>query len=372
MHSKWGEIGIELAAFHLQSNLYNDTKPISFGSKPKLGSGLIRRTRKHSEIGFKGIRKMKCWQRKKTLKLPITGNMNETQCHNEKDGSLDDPSKIEENVTNDPAFQIETFKNVLQNKAKDDGPSHFLQEAAHLLSLLSAVAFSTLRDDIESAPMNLVEYMPESSFGLAGAYSHNTFCYLTYWQKINIFLFGFTPAPVRTHISACRPFPVIGDVSDAEIVSLKIACGSLAKISLCSLWLQEFIMREFLNDSFGAVSAPIITRAFQNCSDGMLGYNQARKVAYIPFPFPHSQLSALFLVIILCFMPILMISYVKVAAVGALLNIVAVGVLVGLHEVARELEDPFRNFPNDLPLNSLHDQFNEALINMYSGYHPDA
>jgi len=71
-------------------------------------------------------------------------------------------------------------------------------------------------------------------------------------------------------------------------------------------------------------------------------------------------------------MPILMISYVKVAAVGALLNIVAVGVLVGLHEVARELEDPFRNFPNDLPLNSLHDQFNEALINMYSGYHPDA
>ena len=52
-------------------------------------------------------------------------------------------------------------------------------------------------------------------------------------------------------------------------------------------------------------------------------------VAYIPFPFPHSQLSALFLVIILCFLPILMISYVKVVAVGALLNIVAVGVLVG-------------------------------------------
>lgn len=148
MHSKWGEIGIELAAFHLQSNLYNDTKPISFGSKPKLGSGLIRRTRKHSEIGFKGIKKTKSWQRKNKLKLPITGNMNETQCHHEKDGSLDDPSKIEENVTNDPAFQIETFKNVLQNKAKDDGPSHFLQEAAHLLSLLSAVAFSTLRDDI--------------------------------------------------------------------------------------------------------------------------------------------------------------------------------------------------------------------------------
>ena len=46
--------------------------------------------------------------------------------------------------------------------------------------------------------------------------------------------------------------------------------------------------------------------------------------------------------------------------------------LAGLHEVARELENPFRNAPNDVPLCTLLAFYNEALITMYSGHHPDA
>lgn len=44
----------------------------------------------------------------------------------------------------------------------------------------------------------------------------------------------------------------------------------------------------------------------------------------------------------------------------------------GLHEVARELENPFMNVPNDLPCNNFQGQFNEALMTMFAGYHPDA
>lgn len=40
----------------------------------------------------------------------------------------------------------------------------------------------------------------------------------------------------------------------------------------------------------------------------------------------------------------------------------------GLWEVAKELQDPFKNAPNDLPLNNYQAQFNEALLMMYSGY----
>ena len=43
-----------------------------------------------------------------------------------------------------------------------------------------------------------------------------------------------------------------------------------------------------------------------------------------------------------------------------------------MHEVARELEAPFQNTPNDIPLTTFQAQFNEALITMYAGYHPDA
>ena len=46
--------------------------------------------------------------------------------------------------------------------------------------------------------------------------------------------------------------------------------------------------------------------------------------------------------------------------------------LSGIHEVARELENPFRNVPNEIPVVTLQAQFNEALVTMYAGYHPDA
>jgi hypothetical protein len=37
-----------------------------------------------------------------------------------------------------------------------------------------------------------------------------------------------------------------------------------------------------------------------------------------------------------------------------------------------DLENPFRNVPNELPLVTFQAQFNEALIIMYAGYHPDS
>jgi hypothetical protein len=45
--------------------------------------------------------------------------------------------------------------------------------------------------------------------------------------------------------------------------------------------------------------------------------------------------------------------------------------LSGIHEVARELENPFRNVPNEIPLSTLMAEANEALLTMYAGYHPD-
>ena len=40
--------------------------------------------------------------------------------------------------------------------------------------------------------------------------------------------------------------------------------------------------------------------------------------------------------------------------------------------VANELEDPFRNVPNDIPLNNFQAQYNEALVCMFAGFHPEA
>jgi hypothetical protein len=104
----------------------------------------------------------------------------------------------------------------------------------------------------------------------------------------------------------------------------------------------------------------------------MLGYNQARKVAYIPFPFPHAQITSLFVFIVVLLLPVLMLNYTSNYALGVILNLLTVMCFVGLHEVSRELECPFQNVPNDLPLNFFQAQFNEALVTMFGGWHPDS
>jgi len=93
---------------------------------------------------------------------------------------------------------------------------------------------------------------------------------------------------------------------------------------------------------------------------------------FTPFPFPHAQLSAFFVLMMMLAIPLLMVQYANEHWLGALLTFLTVTCLSGLHEVARELENPFRNAPNDVPLCTLLASYNEALITMFSGHHPDA
>jgi predicted membrane chloride channel (bestrophin family) len=80
--------------------------------------------------------------------------------------------------------------------------------------------------------------------------------------------------------------------------------------------------------------------------------DQARKIAYIPFPFVHAQMTSLFVLVVVGFFPVLMLSYVGDTVSGFILNLLTVMSFTGLHEVSRELENPFQNVPNDVPLNN--------------------
>jgi predicted membrane chloride channel (bestrophin family) len=138
------------------------------------------------------------------------------------------------------------------------------------------------------------------------------------------------------------------------------------------MWFQEFLTRESLSGSTGAIPGAILSRLYQFTSDGVAGYNHARKVAYVPFPFPHAQITAVFSVAIMFIFPLLYFEYINSLVFSCVLNFATVLCFLGVHEVARELENPFVNVPNDIPLTTFQAQFNEALVTFYAGYHPDA
>jgi hypothetical protein len=164
------------------------------------------------------------------------------------------------------------------NDSKNTPPSLFLEETAHLLSLLSAVAMSTLRNDLENAESPLIEFVPNEPWPHVDpdAYSADV---RKEWTRssnplYNIcrYSFGLSRTDAsRTLYNAARPFRVIGNVSDAEIELLQVARGPLSKVALCSMWLQEFLSREYMSGSTGNVAPPIISRLYQYISDGMAG-----------------------------------------------------------------------------------------------------
>jgi len=272
-----------------------------------------------------------------------------------------------------------THRIMLQNSSEftPDEPSLFLQELVHQFSLMNAVALATLRNDIAGAPSPLTGYTPGSPLPEMDpakipikekkGFSNGAF------SDYFLYIFGINQTPLaRTRYNANRPLGVYGGVSDAEIQQLQAARGPYAKVTLCSMWLQEFVVREHLAGSLGNVGPPIISRLFQFMSDGMVGYNQARKIMWIPFPFPHAQIAALFVWVSIVCIPLMLLQYANYLWLGALMTFFTVLSFSGMHEVAKELENPFRNNPNDLPLCTMQAQFNEAMMVMFVGYHPDS
>jgi len=368
MHSKWLDVGMELAAFHLQAAVYDSRKPPAFGSHPHLNdlerarernheltleelesqlekmelhdemeevmggsipkrSSFFRRRRKKLEAAPEPTKKVdsqnsqnKAVKSKQSVafsqstphrispkppkRASITKSINAVRLppkpsHDKlrKKSSFQQftnwiaskPSPVEEEIILENAVVQASAQSRVKAWDKDKPPL-FLQEAAHLLSLLSAVAFSTLRNDLEQADSPLIPFTTNAPWPHVDPDSYEADVrkdWATNHYSITVvrYICGWSRTPAaRTLYNAARPFRVIGGVSDAEIEILQAARGPLAKVALCTLWLQEFIIRESLAGATGNIAPPIISRLFQFVSDGMIGYNQARKVAYIPFP----------------------------------------------------------------------------------------
>ena len=87
---------------------------------------------------------------------------------------------------------------------------------------------------------------------------------------------------------------------------------------------------------------------------------------------PFAQISSFFVNFMWVLVPLMMDQYVGDVWLGAIVTFVSVMCLQSIDEVSKELENPFRNIPNELPVVTYQAEYNEALLTMYSGFHPDA
>ena len=103
---------------------------------------------------------------------------------------------------------------------------------------------------------------------------------------------------------------------------------------------------------------PIISRIFQEISNGLLAYNNATKMKEIPVPMVYVQLQAFFLNIFGLFLcPIAVAAYTETMWYSLLMTGVTTVGFYAIFMVANEMEDPFGNQANDMPMLQYHEEF---------------
>lgn len=112
------------------------------------------------------------------------------------------------------------------------------------------------------------------------------------------------------------------------------------------------------------VSPPVLSRLFQELGNGTVILQKVRNIKEVPFPFPYAQMLNFMLILHWLVSPVLVTQMVSSWWWAGLLCFVLTGSLWSLIHIAIEIDQPFGDDANDLPVKRMMVEFNEALLEM--------
>jgi putative membrane protein len=111
------------------------------------------------------------------------------------------------------------------------------------------------------------------------------------------------------------------------------------------------------------IPPPILSRVFQTLSRGQVNLANCKKITSTLFPFPFAQMIGILLLVFDVLTPVMMASILDGRKFWAFFfTLIPVWALWSLNAIARELEMPFGDDPNDLPLFDFHEHMNTSLL----------
>jgi len=169
-----------------------------------------------------------------------------------------------------------------------------------------------------------------------------------------------TVIPSKTALVRQTDLAVISMPTPEEVELLDV---SNDKVNLVCFWIIQGIILEVRAKTLDA-PPPIVTRVLQELSSGMLGFNQAHKVAMVPFPFPFAQMVSLLLVCLIAIMPFYVDNFTRHVVMTPMICFIVPLIYQGLNQIAIELEEPFGMDDNDVDIEVRHEEFLWMLVDV--------
>jgi len=158
-------------------------------------------------------------------------------------------------------------------------------------------------------------------------------------------------------------FPLL-DVEGLAPHSLEVlgtAAAQGRKVEIVMFWIKHCIMRG-IDDKTLTVPPPILTRVFQEMGAGLVNFHEAQQVVIWPFPFPYAQMNVVLIIFYMLLTPVVVSFQTTRPWISGVYTLISVTCMVGVDVIATELENPFGDDPNDLPMRSMQLAMNRDLI----------
>lgn len=164
-------------------------------------------------------------------------------------------------------------------------------------------------------------------------------------------------------VSPCRdrPFEII-DLDGIEPASMEFLNQAPDKVEILLQWIQRSMVLH-VQTGVLPVAPPILSRAFQEVSRGIVNLQNARKIADFPYPYPLAQVSMILQMLHWAMTPLLL-SLALPRGWAVIVSFTSIFTLWCLHFNALDLEFPFGTRVNDLPMHEMQQDWNKSVCTL--------
>jgi len=152
----------------------------------------------------------------------------------------------------------------------------------------------------------------------------------------------------------------IFDIDGVDTESLRFLNTANDKCEVTLQWIQRLIVDSEKNGII-TVAPPILSRVFQEFGRGIVNLNHVRKIAEFPFPFPWPQMITVMLITEWLLTPVLAGTALGSPIWASIVTFFVTFAFWNIHYIAQELECPFGDDANDLPLREMQVDMNRSL-----------
>lgn len=150
----------------------------------------------------------------------------------------------------------------------------------------------------------------------------------------------------------------IGMISAEEHTELSLV---EEKAAVVVQWITEAMVFADVENLLN-IPPPLAGRAHMRMADAMEAFNDAYRIAAVPYPFALAQMVSVLMHFFIVLMPVVIEKFTQAWILTPLLSFMITLSVWGLNSVAMELENPFGDDVNDLPLKELCEAYLEKVM----------